>query len=98
MSAVYALARRIDDIGDGDADPAEKLSNAWPRRSAPSSSTWATWATIRCCWPCVTPLARIDCRSAVSTRSSSGCENDVVGAGTPSHRQPWATADWSPAR
>jgi phytoene synthase len=25
MSAAYALARRIDDIGDGDADPAEKL-------------------------------------------------------------------------
>jgi phytoene/squalene synthetase len=39
LCAVYALARRIDDIGDGDLPRPDKLAARWP--------TWTTPATTR---------------------------------------------------
>ena len=61
LSAVYALARRIDDIGDGDLPAARKLEAAG-RRAQGASAHGPGAATTRCSWPSTTPPAATSCR------------------------------------
>jgi phytoene synthase len=81
MSALYALARRIDDIGDGDADPPTKLGalaavrkdvSALARGEAPDDDpVLVAMADVCRRWP--VPLGAID-------ELIDGCEMDVAGA------------------
>jgi phytoene/squalene synthetase len=65
LSSVYALARRIDDIGDGTAPPAQKLVELAQVRDSltPSRRT----PRIPCWWPWPPPRASTSCHWAPST-------------------------------
>ena len=77
LSAVYAFARRVDDIGDG-SQPAASAWRSWPRparscaasRSRPRTRCWSRWPTPRSSYPI--PLAAFD-------ELIDGCEADVRG-------------------
>lgn len=77
MSAVYALARRIDDIGDGDAAPEEKLSGLQNVRKDinpidPHTNDPVLWAVADAARRYQLPM---ECFGEII----DGCEMDVLG-------------------
>ena len=86
LSAVYALARRIDDIGDGDA-PAAQRSRSWPP-SARTSSRSRPRPTTRCSPPSPTPPARYGLPMAAFGELIDGCEHGRRGVVLRHHRRP----------
>jgi len=77
MSAVYALARRIDDIGDGDAAPEEKLSGLQNVRKDinpidPHTNDPVLWAVADAARRYQFPM---ECFGEII----DGCEMDVLG-------------------
>ena len=74
LSAVYAFARRIDDIGDGDLSPEKKLAGlAETRRQAEHPERFP--ATTRCWWRSPTPRAATRSRSTRSASSSTAANS-----------------------
>ncbi len=86
-SPLYALARRIDDIGDGDGEPAaSKLRRPGQRPASRSASYVSEQPTRRRSTDdpvligrgrCAPALPR--CRSAALEELIEGCEMDVIG-------------------
>ena len=75
MAALYALARRIDDIGDGDDEPASKVRQLDAVRRGPAHAAQPTRGpspAIRCSPPSPTRRRGSRSRSTPSTTSSTG--------------------------
>ena len=78
LSAVYALARRIDDIGDGDGAPEEKLAGLQTRPQGDRPDRLRR-RTTRCSWPWRTPPRRYRLPMSCFGEIIDGCEMDVIG-------------------
>ncbi|MDE3204705.1 MAG: squalene/phytoene synthase family protein [Acidobacteriota bacterium] len=82
MSALYALARRIDDIGDGDGAPAEKL-DALTRARKQVGELRADRPAVEADDPVMTAVADVARRYPLPVSALEelieGCEMDVVG-------------------
>ena len=82
LAAVYAFARRIDDIGDGTLPAPEKLAAAGAGQGRAGCAAWpgdAGDGDDRCSsrWP--TPRARFPIPLAAFGELIDGCEADVRG-------------------
>ena len=77
MSAVYALARRIDDIGDGDAAPEEKLSGLQEVRKDINPIDPRTNDPVL--WAVADAARRYDLPMECFGEIIDGCEMDVLG-------------------
>ena len=79
MSAIYALARRIDDIGDGDL-PVDRKREALDRRAQAPRRSRRRRATTPCWWRSPTPTPATRCRSTSSSCSSTAASSTSTGA------------------
>jgi phytoene synthase len=77
MSAVYALARRIDDIGDGDGTPEEKLSGLQHLRKDINPIDSHTHDPVL--WAVADAARRYDLPMECFGEIIDGCEMDVHG-------------------
>ena len=92
LAAVYAFARRIDDIGDGTLPAPEKLDPAGggPGRAGRAARPAAPATATRCSsrWP--TPRPRFDIPLAAFGELIDGCAADVRGVSYRDLRRPAA--------
>ena len=96
MCAVYAFARRVDDVGDGDLPPDEKIALLAEERARLDGA--GRRPTIPCWSRCATPMRASRCPGTRCTASSTGWRPTSTAPPTTPSRSWSSTAARSRAR